>query len=107
MDDGNNRPSRVVAVESPLVDAAEIAELFSVHPSTVRRLAREGRLPSYWIGSSPRFDVEEVAAHLRREAAYESRPRGALRRDVEKPRATQPLERGRLRAELYGRELNT
>ena len=94
-------------VSGPLVSAAEIAELFSVHPSTIRRQAREGRLPVYWVGSTPRFSVDEVASTLRTEA-NQPRRRPTPRRASNPPsaRSSQPgskrLDRQRLRADLYG-----
>ncbi len=38
-----------------------LADLLGVHPDTVRRLARKGRLPGYRVGRQWRFAAEEVA----------------------------------------------
>jgi excisionase family DNA binding protein len=38
-----------------------LAELLNIHPDTVRRLARNGRLPGYRVGRQWRFPAEEVA----------------------------------------------
>lgn len=59
---------------APLMSAAEVAELFSVHPSTIRRMARESRIPAYWVGSTPRFDATEIACAFRKEAKEPPRP---------------------------------
>jgi excisionase family DNA binding protein len=41
------------------------AALGDVHPETVRRLWREGRIPGYKLGRLLKFDVDEVRAALR------------------------------------------
>ena len=95
-------PERPHLVE-PLLSASEIAELLSVHPSTIRRLAREGRLPTYWVGTTPRFDADEVAEVLRQDVR-ESRP--AHRHASTEPQPsrgrTSRLDRDGLRTSLYG-----
>jgi excisionase family DNA binding protein len=46
----------------------EVAELFRVHPKTVRRWARDGKLQSIvTVGGHRRFFRDEVEAMLRRE----------------------------------------
>lgn len=49
---------------SNLLNAAELAALLSCHPSTVRRMTDDG-LPCFWVGTSPRFDPDEVRDWLR------------------------------------------
>lgn len=49
------------------VDAETLAELLSLPAASVRRLAREGRLPCYRAGRLLRFDVAEVKAALKAE----------------------------------------
>ena len=94
-------------VSVPLLSAAEVAELFSVHPSTIRRQAREGHLPAYWVGSTPRFSLNEVASTFRM-GANPSRRRPPPRRTSppsmgpSAQRETTQLDRKRLRADLYG-----
>jgi len=38
----------------------EISEYLRIHPYTVRRLAREGRIPAFKAGGQWRFDVKEI-----------------------------------------------
>ena len=40
--------------------AEEIAKYLRVHPYTVKRLARQGKIPGFKIGNQWRFDVEEI-----------------------------------------------
>lgn len=38
----------------------EIAKYLRVHPYTVKRLARAGKIPGFKIGGQWRFDVKEI-----------------------------------------------
>ncbi len=38
----------------------EVSEYLRVHPYTVRRLAREGKIPAFKAGGQWRFDTEEI-----------------------------------------------
>lgn len=40
--------------------ADEIARYLRVHPYTVKRLARAGKIPGFKIGDQWRFDVQEI-----------------------------------------------
>lgn len=40
--------------------ADEIARYLRVHPYTVKRLARVGKIPGFKIGDQWRFDVQEI-----------------------------------------------
>ncbi|MFA5362616.1 MAG: helix-turn-helix domain-containing protein [Candidatus Omnitrophota bacterium] len=40
--------------------ADEIAQYLRVHPYTVKRLARAGKIPGFKIGDQWRFDVQEI-----------------------------------------------
>ena len=48
---------------------SEVAEILSVSERQVYKLASEGVIPSFRIGSSIRFDPAQVAAWLRKKAA--------------------------------------
>lgn len=54
------------AAPEPLVYVrpGELAERLGVSRETVRRMAREGRIPFIRIGCSVRFNVEQVLQHL-------------------------------------------
>ena len=47
-----------------LLSIEELAKRLNCHPSTVRRLAKLGRLPALRIGSMYRFDFEAVMKAL-------------------------------------------
>jgi excisionase family DNA binding protein len=51
---------------SHALTAEDLAEKLQVTPTMIRKLAREGRLPSFRVGTAVRFDPKLVAAWLRR-----------------------------------------
>jgi excisionase family DNA binding protein len=48
-----------------LYDVDDVAGYFEVHPVTVRRWARSGRLPAHRVGTKLRFTKEDITAFLR------------------------------------------
>lgn len=38
----------------------EVAEALKLHPYTIRRLCREGKIPAFKFGGQWRFDVKEI-----------------------------------------------
>jgi excisionase family DNA binding protein len=58
-----------------LENAYDTAALLNTHVETLRRLARVGKVPSYKVGRSLRFDPEEVRAALRVDVAQPARAR--------------------------------
>ena len=46
---------------------AELARLFNVNRITIYRLAQQGRIPAFRIGSADRFDPRAVASWLRKQ----------------------------------------
>ena len=47
-------------MKSETYTADEIAEYLRVHPYTVKRLARAGKIPGFKVGEQWRFDVQEI-----------------------------------------------
>jgi len=45
----------------------DIANIFGLSPTTIERLAREGRIPAYKIGWEWRIPAKEFQAWLRRQ----------------------------------------
>ena len=43
-----------------VLTAEEVAEYLRIHPYTVRRLARDGKLPGFKVGGQWRFNNEEI-----------------------------------------------
>ncbi|MGA2593632.1 MAG: helix-turn-helix domain-containing protein [Bryobacteraceae bacterium] len=49
----------------PLLDTQEAAMLLQVHPKTLQKMARAGRVPSHRIGDLWRFRASELDRWLR------------------------------------------
>jgi excisionase family DNA binding protein len=47
-------------VTSSTYTAEEIAKYLRVHPYTVKRLTRAGKIPGFKVGGQWRFDVREI-----------------------------------------------
>jgi excisionase family DNA binding protein len=56
--------TRVEPVE--WIDASETAKLLGVHPRTVAKLAKAGKLPCTHVGTLLRFNRAEIDRHMRR-----------------------------------------
>lgn len=52
----NDKPNEI----SSLVSVDVVAKYLNVRPNTIYKWAREERLPSYKIGETVRFNLEEV-----------------------------------------------
>jgi len=48
-----------------LISAEALGELLSLPSASVRRLAREGKLPAFRLGRLLRFDVQEVLKSMK------------------------------------------
>jgi len=55
------RKGKLVSL-SKILTATELAKYLRVHPYTVKRLAREGKLPGFKIGGQWRFDQKQIEA---------------------------------------------
>lgn len=55
-----------------LYTANEYAELYQIHPKTVYRLGREGRIKSVRVGRSVRFAEMERSEDVKREVENET-----------------------------------
>jgi len=81
-----------------ILTVKEICELLRVHPTTVYKLTREGKIPSFRIGSDWRFRkdlilrwlTETVRVRLKAEQAIESGVNGDVRRPS-MARGTKPI----------------
>jgi excisionase family DNA binding protein len=62
--DASSLPHRIEQIHHAIT-APELARFLAVSPITVYKLAKAGRLPSFRIGTSVRFDPRAVAEWLR------------------------------------------
>jgi excisionase family DNA binding protein len=54
-------------VGEEILTTREVADLLKLHPKTVNKLARSGRVPAYRIGRQWRFRKSEVLKLLEKE----------------------------------------
>ena len=50
----------------------EVSEYLRIHPYTVRRLAREGKIPSFKAGGQWRFDTKEIENWKTNQGGYKT-----------------------------------
>jgi excisionase family DNA binding protein len=48
-----------------LLKTSEVAKILRIAPQTVRKMIREGLLPSYTVGNLRRVDTAELSNYLR------------------------------------------
>ena len=48
----------------------EVAESLRLHPYTVRRLCREGKIPCFKFGGQWRFDRKDIVAMIRKKKIF-------------------------------------
>ena len=58
--------------DNRLLTAQELAQVLALPPASVRRLARESRIPFLRAGRLLRFDLERVLEAMEQEASVES-----------------------------------
>ncbi len=51
---------KVATVDGEVLTAKEVCALLRIHRSTLYKLAREGRIPSFRIGTARRFHTELI-----------------------------------------------
>jgi excisionase family DNA binding protein len=58
--------------EKEILTAKEVAEYLSIHPLTVHRYAREGRIPAFKIGTDWRFHKKYIERWIREKSVYQA-----------------------------------
>lgn len=53
-------PARVSFVPEPLLDSFEAAAIMKIHPKTLQKLARAGRIPGVHVGKLWRFRASVI-----------------------------------------------
>jgi excisionase family DNA binding protein len=51
---------KATAVDSEVLTAKEVCALLRIHPSTLYKLTKQGRIPSFRIGNDWRFRTELI-----------------------------------------------
>jgi excisionase family DNA binding protein len=76
-----------MASEDQIFTIKELSEHLRVHPTTIYRLLRQGRLPGFRVGSNWRFSREAIEQWEREQAGKSV---GVSRRGQRKTKATVP-----------------
>lgn len=53
-----------------ILTAKEVAEYLNIHPLTVHKYARDGRMPAFKIGTDWRFHKKYIERWIREKSAY-------------------------------------
>lgn len=80
---------------------AEVAEYLGIHPVTVRRMARDGKLPGRKIGKYWRFDPDNLREYMCRQLQNEENSQWPLEETLQ---PVSILEIGTLRSTKNKRE---
>jgi excisionase family DNA binding protein len=57
----NARKGGSMAGDDEVLTVKEVSEILRVHPETVRRLVKKGKIPSFRIGAEWRFRSDQIA----------------------------------------------
>lgn len=55
-----------------ILTAKEVADYLHIHPLTVHRYAREGKIPAFKIGTDWRFHKKYIERWIKEKSAYHS-----------------------------------
>jgi len=64
-----------MAKNKEILTAKEVAEYLGLHPLTVHRYAREGKIPAFKIGTDWRFHRKYIDKWIRGKLVYSSKER--------------------------------
>ena len=54
-----------MAVIDDILDADQVGEMLHIHPRTIVRLANQGKIPGFKVGSQWRFRKEAINEYIR------------------------------------------
>ena len=73
-----------MAKQKEILTAKEVAEYLKVHPLTVHKYAREGKIPAFKIGTDWRFHKKYIDDWIRDKLAYNLHARDRRKADAGK-----------------------
>jgi excisionase family DNA binding protein len=59
-----------MAKEKEIMTARDVADYLNLHPLTVHRYAREGKIPAFKIGTDWRFHKKYIEKWIKEKVAY-------------------------------------
>lgn len=78
-----------MAKNKEILNTKEVSQYLKLHPFTVNKLAREGKIPAFKIGADWRFDKRLIERWIHDKIAYHQA--GKDRRRLDKTQAPQQL----------------
>ena len=67
-----------MASDREVLTAREVGNLLRVHPTTVYKLVRQGKIPSFRIGSYWRFRTDQIACWVAEKSVYARQTRKVI-----------------------------
>jgi excisionase family DNA binding protein len=64
------RAVKAAAVDGEVLTAKEVCALLRIHPSTLYKLTKQGRIPSFRIGNDWRFRTELIERWMAEKSVY-------------------------------------
>ena len=59
-----------MAVIDDILDADQVGEMLHIHPRTIVRLANQGKIPGFKVGSQWRFRKEAINEYIRNQEQH-------------------------------------
>ncbi len=76
------RAVKATAVDGEVLTAKEVCALLRIHPSTLCKLTKQGRIPSFRIGNDWRFRMELIERWMAEESVYARLARNVIESGV-------------------------
>jgi excisionase family DNA binding protein len=64
------RAMKATAVDGEVLTAKEVCALLQIHPSTLYKLTRQGKIPSFGIGTDWRFRADQIERWMAEKSMY-------------------------------------
>ncbi len=74
----SEKKGRVMADDQEVLTVKEVCELLRVHPSTVYKLVRQGKLPSFRVGNEWRFRKDAIMPWMAEKSMHARQVRAAV-----------------------------
>jgi excisionase family DNA binding protein len=76
------RAVKATAVDGEVLTAKEVCALLRIHPSTLYKLTKQGRIPSFRIGNDWRFRMELIERWMAEKSVYARLARNVIESGV-------------------------
>jgi excisionase family DNA binding protein len=69
-------------ISKEIMTSKEVAQYLSIHPLTVHKYAREGKIPAFKIGTDWRFHKKSLERWIHQKSTFNLKPEQSTRRKV-------------------------